>query len=360
MPESGRRTLPLRPRQFTRGHEAITEAITALRATQAEEQAAQRRRQRIRRVCRVLIALYAAWLVKSWNDKTLTRHWGSRRAALVLGSICKWALAACGVSLTMAFSGVSDGSWPAAGEVGGRKSGAVFTVAPHGVGTVAMLSLGGPLFRTNPALMTYNLRLAGASILFRIPILRELLLLLGGREATRSTIRSLLADGCCVAVNPGGIHEQVHTSHRQEAVYAQERLGFVRLAMAAGKPIIPSYCFGENQLFRTTAALRPLQLWILRKLRIGLPLFSGVLGIPFGPPLPTRCSIVVGHEVSTGPPNADPSEEQVEEVFERYCAEIRQIFSEHAHKYLPPEVAARGLRIERIGSGVVDVVHARL
>ena len=49
----------------------------------------------------------------------------------------------------------------------------------------------------------------------------------------------LLSDGCSVAVNPGGLHEQVMTDHTQEQVFMQKRLGFIRIAMAAGKPIVP-------------------------------------------------------------------------------------------------------------------------
>ena len=128
--------------------------------------------------------------------------------------------------------------------------------------------------------------------------------------------------------------------------------------------LVPSYCFGENQLFKMFGFARTLQLWVLRKLRVGLPLFTGKWGLPFGPPLPTHTMLVIGREVAVGLPNADPTEAEVEAVFERFVAELWRIFDENAAKYLPADVAARGLRIERIGVGVVnqsnDIATAQL
>lgn len=128
--------------------------------------------------------------------------------------------------------------------------------------------------------------------------------------------------------------------------------------------LVPSYCFGENQLFKMFGFARTLQLWVLRKLRVGLPLFTGKWGLPFGPPLPTHTMLVIGREVAVGPPNTEPTEAEIEAVFERFMAELRRIFDENAAKYLPADVAARGLRIERIGVGVVnqsnDIATAQL
>ena len=50
----------------------------------------------------------------------------------------------------------------------------------------------------------------------------------------------------------------------------------------------------------------------------------------------------------------DPTEAEIEAVFERFVAELWRIFDENAAKYLPADVAARGLRVERIGVGVVN------
>ena len=170
----------------------------------------------------------------------------------------------------------------------------------------------------------------------------------------------------------------------QEALFFQRSLGFVRLAIEMGRPLLPCYSFGENQLFKSWGG-HGLRLWVARKLRIGLPFFQGRWGLPLCPlPRPTDVTFVVGRQVGAGPqhshplmhnpltlsPSPDleqvpvgpanprPSEAEVEAVFERYLEEIERLFAANAPKYLPPDVAARGLKIHRIGHGVVR--HARL
>ena len=83
---------------------------------------------------------------------------------------------------------------------------------------------------------------------------------------------SLLANGHTIAVNPGGIWEMVNSDHGQEKMYMQKNLGFVRIAMEAGLPLLPAYAFGENQLFTTSRVGLGLRLWIARKLRVGVPI----------------------------------------------------------------------------------------
>ena len=67
---------------------------------------------------------------------------------------------------------------------------------------------------------------------------------------------------------------------------------------------------------------------------------------------------MVGRQVPVGPPNARPSDAEVEAVFERYVNEVCRLFVANAPLYLPKEVAANGLKIHRIGHGVVR--HARV
>ena len=112
------------------------------------------------------------------------------------------------------------------------------------------------------------------------------------------------------------------------------------------------------QLFRSWGG-HGLRLWVARKLRIGLPFFHGRWGLPLCPlPQPTEVNFVVGRQVPTGPPNPKPSDAEVDAVFERYMDEVCRLYRANAPKYLPAEVAANGLKIHRIGHGVVR--HARL
>lgn len=147
-------------------------------------------------------------------------------------------------------------------------------------------------------------------------------------------------------------------SHEQERIYVQQRLGFIRLAMRTGRPLLPAYAFGESQLFHASTRWLDQRLWMVRRLRIGAPLFTGRWGLPLPIPIPTDVTFVVGREVPVGPPTTTPTDAQVEEVFERYVDEMCRLFREHAAACLPASVATRGLEVHRIGQGLVR--HAKL
>lgn len=90
-----------------------------------------------------------------------------------------------------------------------------------------------------------------ASVLFYIPIIREILLLIGAREITGAAVKKLLTGtSYSIAMIPGGIHEQICTRHYADRHYVQKKLGFIRVALQHGLHIVPMYGFGENQLFK--------------------------------------------------------------------------------------------------------------
>jgi 2-acylglycerol O-acyltransferase 2 len=157
----------------------------------------------------------------------------------------------------------------------------ICTASPHSCFPLSLVGLGMWRFRpglgrfTDERFAPWRAMFAGASVLFWVPLLRELLLLAGVRDATRRNILRLLADGRTVAVNPGGIWEMVHSRWGEETIYVQKRLGFVRIAMESGTPLLAAYAFGENQIFRGSGFMLGPRLWVVRKLRVGIPLMTG-------------------------------------------------------------------------------------
>ena len=221
----------------------------------------------------------------------------------------------------------------------------VVTLSPHGMGFGHTL-LTGPALMEPPLASLQPLGVA-ASAVFAVPLWRELLLLMGWREASPGLAERMLRAGRSVVVLPGGIREMVETAPAQEAVRCQPKLGFVRLALQCGRPLLPVYAFGETQLFHSPDALLRARRMVERRWGVGLPLAAGRLGLPFplAPPLPTKHRLVIGQPVRSGPPCAAPSEEAVLELYGRWCAELRRLFAAHAHEVLPKAVAARGLQI---------------
>jgi len=142
------------------------------------------------------------------------------------------------------------------------------------------------------------------------------------------TVAHLLKAGRSVALNPGGIHEQVMTDHRQEAIYCPPGLGFVRLAIQHGLPILPRYHFGENQVFTTYKIGLAARLWVATQCRVGLPIFTGRWD-----PVADSSSdesgacdwSAVGRPVDFGV-KREPSDADVLEVYGRWCKELQRMF----------------------------------
>lgn len=190
----------------------------------------------------------------------------------------------------------------------------------------------------------YGLFTAAADAVFQVPVFREFVLLVLGRQAGARTIDSILASGHTVSIFPGGIHEQLATDPKQERCFFPPNLGFVRQAIKFGIPLQPCYNFGENQLFDIPPWTRTACRMVKQYTGAGVPLGVGRWGLPF---LPKKQNLQchAGFPVEVGPADPNPTDERVKQVFRMYCTELRRLFNEHKDAALPPEVAARGLDI---------------
>ena len=60
---------------------------------------------------------------------------------------------------------------------------------------------------------------------------------------------------------------QILGEHGKEVLYLKKRMGFVKLALRNGTPLVPVYVFGANDVFRTSAFLRKARLALVKRLR---------------------------------------------------------------------------------------------
>ena len=187
---------------------------------------------------------------------------------------------------------------------------------------------------------------AVAPVLFRLPGMRELLMLFDARSVSSRVTEELLASGKTVGIQPGGVPEQLRTDHRREVAVFPPRLGFIRLAMRHGVPLLPAYIFGENQAYTTFgAAGRAVSRLVFQVTGFPFVPVLGKWGLPWLVPRTGAIHIRWGQPVPVGPPNAAPTDADVEAVFEAYAAALRELFDAHKHDCLPADVAARGLTV---------------
>ncbi len=96
-------------------------------------------------------------------------------------------------------------------------------------------------------------RSLGDNIHFALPIWRDLLGRLGAVRGTRENCTQLFDAGEAVLVFPGGGREVMKHKHEQYKLIWKERIGFARLAIQHGVPIVPFASVGVEDMFEIVA-----------------------------------------------------------------------------------------------------------
>lgn len=214
----------------------------------------------------------------------------------------------------------------------------ILAVHPHGVLSLDHIMTVSSYHTDLEAVAPQSRRSAlGAGVLFKIPFYREILLWKGCADAGRQSADWCLKNGRSISVVPGGEREQMLAQRGSvEEIVLKERLGFVRLALRHGVPLLPCYCFGEAQLYHQSRFLFGLRSFVQRKLGVALVMPYGPLSIPFLP-FRTPVQLVVGTPLEI-PRIAEPSREEVERHHQRYVKEVESLFERHKEKAGYPHI----------------------
>jgi 1-acyl-sn-glycerol-3-phosphate acyltransferase len=138
---------------------------------------------------------------------------------------------------------------------------------------------------------------------YRIPVWRNLLERSGMVRGTRENVRALMRDGQHILVFPGGTGEVFHGRGEKYQLLWKERLGFARLAIEFGYPIVPFAAVGVEEMFDIVADRRTpggARVSAIMKWLVGMPAPPIVHGI--GPtliPRPERLYFWFGDPIDT-------------------------------------------------------------
>uniref|UniRef100_A0A672UT41 Acyltransferase n=1 Tax=Strigops habroptila TaxID=2489341 RepID=A0A672UT41_STRHB len=192
-----------------------------------------------------------------------------------------------------------------------------------------------------PGIRPFLTTLAGN---FRLPVFREYLMSGGLCPVTRRAIGYLLSKngtGNAVAVVIGGAAESLSCRPGITTLILKNRKGFVRLALQHGAHLVPSFSFGENDLFRQVVFeegswMRSIQQRFQKMMGFAPCVFygRGLTSIqswgllPYAKPITT----VVGEPV-TVPKIEDPSSEVVDMYHEMYVRSLLKLFNDNKTKY---------------------------
>lgn len=241
----------------------------------------------------------------------------------------------------------------------------LFGLHPHGIYPMAgVLFYAGasPLRVAHPWL---RIRPCAASVLFRVPLIREYLLWTGHLDASKKTLEKHMRAGADdLALVVGGEKEALATRNGQEKILLLGRTGFVRLALTHGYHLVPTYrrasahaahpspqsllvhaaalaspprptpsprSFGQNELYTVNQGLLAgARGWVQKKFKVSVPLFWGRCGGPM--PHAARLTLAVGEPIRMPAPavgGAEPPPELVAKVHAEYVAAVRSLFERH-------------------------------
>jgi Diacylglycerol acyltransferase len=213
----------------------------------------------------------------------------------------------------------------------------------HGFGTGIFMDPNGPFFKAFPFLKDKIVGL-GANVLFWIPLVRELFLLVGWRDASRHVAeRALIKENKSIYIILGGEAEALLSEPGTDKVVlaGKKRQGFVRLALSTGSQLVPTYCLHNTDTYCTIPWLYGFRKWLSKKYQICIPLFYGRFFTPL--PFNVRLTVAVGKPIPwpAGYNEAEvlaavakgekykPSDEMVESLHQAYIEALKGLFERH-------------------------------
>ncbi|KAI6185026.1 Diacylglycerol acyltransferase [Aphelenchoides bicaudatus] len=148
--------------------------------------------------------------------------------------------------------------------------------------------------------------------------------------------------GRIIGIVIGGSAEVLEAHMGRHATILSKRRGFCKYALKYGTWLVPSYSFGENDIFiqirnRKGSLLRRIQdtikhhLGFCPPIYFGRGLFNSFFGLlPFRRPITT----VVGRPIPVQKSkNGEPTQDEIEKLHATYTRELIKLFEEHKENY---------------------------
>ena len=140
---------------------------------------------------------------------------------------------------------------------------------------------------------------------YRIPLWRDLLKAGGMVRGTRDNVRALMRERQTVLVFPGGAREVNKRRGEKYRLIWKERIGFARLAIEHGYPIVPFAAVGAEEMVDVVLDNEnPIYGQVAKLVEgvTGWPMLPAVRGVGLTPlPRPERLYFWFGEPIGTGP-----------------------------------------------------------
>ncbi|GMR45565.1 hypothetical protein PMAYCL1PPCAC_15760, partial [Pristionchus mayeri] len=218
---------------------------------------------------------------------------------------------------------------------------------PHGVISISaynFMSNGTGLLDRFPHINFHLCTLVGN---FYVPLRREWFLLHGVINCSKESLRYVLGNerkGQAAVLVVGGAEEALDAHPGRYVLTLKHRKGFIKLALETGAHLVPSFGFGENDLYCQAAneqgsTVRNMQEWVKQLCGVspviayGRSVFTYNFGLlPFRKKLDTVLGAPIPVEKTE-----NPNQEQIDALHALYISRLTQLFDEHKARYGVPE-----------------------
>ncbi|GAB6029646.1 Diacylglycerol O-acyltransferase 2 [Chamberlinius hualienensis] len=217
---------------------------------------------------------------------------------------------------------------------------------PHGVFGM------GTFFNFNTDITQFDKKYPGITphlisidILFMLPIIRDVLILLGNCASSKKSLEYILkkkGKGNLVILLVGGMDEVAESKPNEMTILLKKRKGFVKLAITTGADLVPALTFGENEIFPKRmkdngqhgwmknidhATKKYLRMHVNLKSSINVALNGFFVQYPARVPVIT----VVGKPIEVVQ-DPNPNEETINHYHNKYIESIERLFNEYKIK----------------------------
>mmetsp|Transcript_18824 Transcript_18824/g.31522 ORF Transcript_18824/g.31522 Transcript_18824/m.31522 type:complete len:338 (+) Transcript_18824:61-1074(+) len=173
--------------------------------------------------------------------------------------------------------------------------------------------------------------LTGAA--FKIPLIKHMYTWVNSVSVEKRDMMKYLSEGYSPVLCPGGVQEVTLMEKETECVmYLKSRLGFIKLAVTHGIPLVPVFAFGLHNSYNYIVPKSKFMSNLARKIGFLPMAFFGVFGTPLGPAKPCDYTNFIGKPIEIKK-NENPSEEELRAVQAQYIDAMKKIFEEHKDEY---------------------------
>jgi 1-acyl-sn-glycerol-3-phosphate acyltransferase len=143
-------------------------------------------------------------------------------------------------------------------------------------------------------------------VVFKIPVIRNLLIRMGAMRASRANASKVLALGGVVVAYPGGTVEALRSFRNRNRIDFDGHTGFIEVALEHGVPILPVVNIGGHEVYFTLFSSQLLARLTGMERLTGVKTLPVNLGLPWGIwptgflpylPLPSKIVFRVGKPI---------------------------------------------------------------